>query len=105
MRCFSLHYVITVTRVDVPQAFRRLSLYDSCLISLSNMYSLEYLINAVGLEVLLVVQPDIRLRSIVLNRDLDAAYFLLRILMVQPQAVSLFLLVLHNVIEKLVLDV
>ena len=69
------------------------------------MYSLEYLINAVGLEVFLVVQPDIRLRGIILDRYLDAAHFLLCVLVIESQTVSLFLMILHNVIEKLILDV
>lgn len=69
------------------------------------MDSLEYLINAVSLEIFLVMQPDIRLRCIVLHRYLDAAHFLLGLLVVKSQAVSLLLVVFHHVIEKLVLDI
>jgi hypothetical protein len=48
-------------------------LYHCCLVSLGHVQTLEYLLDAVGLKVLLVVEPHIWLRGVVIHWDLDAA--------------------------------
>ena len=69
------------------------------------MQALEYLIYAVGDKVLLVMQPYIWLGGVIINWDLDAHNLALGVLVVQSQTIGLFLVVFHNVVEKLVLDV
>jgi len=105
LRGLSLHNVITITRINIPHALGELCLHHTRLISLGNMQALEYLIYAVGDKVLLVMQPYIWLGGVIINWDLDAHNLALGVLVVQSQTIGLFLVVFHNVVEKLVLDV
>ena len=103
-RGLPLNYALSIF-IRTYHRFRELGLKYAFLITTRHMDSLENLLDLIGLEIFLKMEPNIILGLKVLNHDFWLLYFLLLISVVEPDANGLNFSSLYYVVKKLVLDV
>ena len=95
----SCHDVFACRGTNAPHVLRQLSHEDTSLVALRDLNCLKDILNSSCELVLPKLKPDIILRDIALDRDLNTHYLAPWLWVVETQAECLHLVILDDIVE------